>query len=413
MKSGLVSIIMPTYNRAGVIGEAIRSALAQTYSNFELIIVDDGSKDNTAEVVRQFDDDRIVYHAYAVNQGGNHARNIGLEMAQGEYICFLDTDNKWLPDFLRSQLDMLGEFGADISLCRLVIFDPRGNVQEEVPIRTHPLYQKKGLVDLLGLAKSMLGENSIDTNVVCIKRKCLESMEGFNEKLKRLQDWEFFLRMVLPQKHKVVYNPVPLVHSFMQADSIRFKQDFLATFLYVFERWLPLYQAYGMTGEQCDRIIRLTRNKVEGKARQDALAGLLRFIPYDEVEASIIRLKLNPQNLRSAHKVEYNTINLGGWYSVLQIAKRRRTAVCINRDAFYKLGAIPEFLLEFISFIVCDDFKGVSYRGIPLVTFNSLADEAVKLFVIVIGGYEEKKRILCDMGYRESTDFIDANDWLF
>ena len=106
MAQALVSIITPTYNCARFIGDTIRSVQAQTYSNWELIIVDDCSTDDTAQVVAQFQqqDSRVQYHVLTENSGPAGARNRAIELAKGEYMAFLDSDDLWMPDKLERQL---------------------------------------------------------------------------------------------------------------------------------------------------------------------------------------------------------------------------------------------------------------------------------------------------------------------
>ena len=94
----LFSVIIPTYNRAGIIGRAIESVLAQTYQNWELIVVDDGSTDNTKEIVMSYNDERIKYF-WKENEERSIARNFGIEKASGDYISFLDDDDYYLPEF--------------------------------------------------------------------------------------------------------------------------------------------------------------------------------------------------------------------------------------------------------------------------------------------------------------------------
>lgn len=97
----LISIIIPTYNRAPILTRAVNSVLRQTYENWELIIVDDCSTDNTEEVIKkEFDDKRINYYKLDVNKGNAGARNKGVEKATGEYIAFLDSDDEYFPDYL-------------------------------------------------------------------------------------------------------------------------------------------------------------------------------------------------------------------------------------------------------------------------------------------------------------------------
>ena len=96
-KNILFSIILPTFNRSYLIQKAIKSVLCQSYPVFELIIVDDGSKDNTGEVVKSFKDQRIKYY-YLENQGRSFARKQGIKKSQGDYISFLDSDDFYKPD---------------------------------------------------------------------------------------------------------------------------------------------------------------------------------------------------------------------------------------------------------------------------------------------------------------------------
>lgn len=98
-KEPVFSVIIPTYNRAGIIRRAIESILCQTFRQFELIIVDDGSTDNTKEHIASYQDDRIIY-VYKENGGQNSALNKGLEIASGKYIAFCDSDDAWLPQKL-------------------------------------------------------------------------------------------------------------------------------------------------------------------------------------------------------------------------------------------------------------------------------------------------------------------------
>lgn len=112
---GLVSIITPTYNCAQFIAETIECVLAQSYPNWELIIVDDCSSDNTREVVARFNDARIHYHCLGHNSGAAVARNTALKMARGRWIAFLDSDDLWLPDKLEKQIGFMIKNGYHFS----------------------------------------------------------------------------------------------------------------------------------------------------------------------------------------------------------------------------------------------------------------------------------------------------------
>ena len=103
----LVSIVMPSYNTASYIGESIRSILAQTYTNWELIVVDDCSTDNTIEIVESFNDSRIRVIKNDENSGAAISRNYALREARGKWIAFLDSDDKWSPQKLEKQIQFM------------------------------------------------------------------------------------------------------------------------------------------------------------------------------------------------------------------------------------------------------------------------------------------------------------------
>ena len=102
-----VSVVVPTYNRAHLIGETIQSVIDQTYSNWELIIVDDGSEDDTKNIIDKFADKRI--HYFAIDHCGifGKVRNVGMQRANGDLIAFLDSDDLWKPNKLSFQLSLL------------------------------------------------------------------------------------------------------------------------------------------------------------------------------------------------------------------------------------------------------------------------------------------------------------------
>lgn len=106
-EQSLVSVVIPTYNRAELITTAINSVITQTYQNWEIIVVDDNSQDNTESIVNSIKDRRIRYFRHQTNLGGSIARNTGIQMSQGRYIAFLDSDDLWLPLKLQLQLETI------------------------------------------------------------------------------------------------------------------------------------------------------------------------------------------------------------------------------------------------------------------------------------------------------------------
>lgn len=115
MENGLVSIIMPSWNTGKYIAESIKSVLNQTYTNWELLIVDDCSTDNTDRIVESFNDERIKYFHNDVNSGAAFSRNKALREAKGEWIAFLDSDDLWSTQKLEHQLNFMKENGYNLT----------------------------------------------------------------------------------------------------------------------------------------------------------------------------------------------------------------------------------------------------------------------------------------------------------
>ena len=134
MIEGLVSIIMPSYNAARFIGESINSVLLQTYSNRELLIVDDCSKDNSVEVVRKFAniDKRVVLFSLEKNVGAAAARNVAIEHAQGQYIAFLDSDDVWDEYKLEKQLAFMKQYSYAFTFSNYYIMEENGKKTENI-----------------------------------------------------------------------------------------------------------------------------------------------------------------------------------------------------------------------------------------------------------------------------------------
>ena len=139
----LVSIITPTYNCGKFIGETIESVLKQSYQNWEMVIVDDCSKDNTKEVVEKYieKDKRIKYHLLDINSGAAVARTRAMELAKGKYMAFLDSDNLWSTDKLERQIDFMKKNNYNITCTQYEQIDEQGNLLNKIiPVKVKTDY---------------------------------------------------------------------------------------------------------------------------------------------------------------------------------------------------------------------------------------------------------------------------------
>lgn len=180
-----VSIIIPAYNQGTFLGEAIRSALRQTYQAIEVIVVNDGSTDRTEDVIKSFHDRRIRY-LYQDNQGLPAARNTGIRSATGAYITFLDADDLFLPE--KFELEV-----AEIESCPSV-----GFVFGQAILMDHSGH-RLGLLSqaaILDDPMKMLLGNPIHVGSILVRREWLDKVGYFDESLKACEDWDMWLRLV-------------------------------------------------------------------------------------------------------------------------------------------------------------------------------------------------------------------------
>lgn len=185
--SPFVSVVLPCYNRAGTLLRAVASVLCQTISDIELIIVDDGSTDESWALVSKLGDQRVRYVRHERRMGANAARNTGARLACGEWIAFQDSDDVWLPHKLETQLGaLLARSGAGGAYSRYVRLRVDGVELE--PACVLPTGRAE-------LHRSLLGVNLIGTPTLVVKRSIFEETGGFDESLPRFQDWEFALRI--------------------------------------------------------------------------------------------------------------------------------------------------------------------------------------------------------------------------
>ena len=199
MEEPLVSIIIPTYNRASLIGETLDSVRAQTYRNWECVVVDDGSIDNTKKAVQQYTDKDprfiLVNRPDTHQPGGNGARNYGFLKSRGDYVLWLDSDDLLHPDYLLKQITtLIANPEVNWAVCNSYIF------QDRVTNRFSKLYESNNLTDTYPLKRYVLRKLGIHTTSAVFCRKFLMEVESksglFKEDLKQSQEWELFSRLL-------------------------------------------------------------------------------------------------------------------------------------------------------------------------------------------------------------------------
>lgn len=214
-----VSVIMPTFNRAATIQRAIDSVLSQTYRDFELIVVDDGSTDGTADIVRANRDERIFLVVSESNRGAAAARNLGVSQSTGEVICFLDSDDVWLCTFLARSVEKLQQTPEAVFVYALLVNGPRWTLEGAGKFR-EALTQ--GFVSI--------------TITMAVRRSAFLSVGGFDESLKMCQDDDLCFKLVRTGAFALI--PEALAVSIFSEDSISRGREKVAL------GWERLYGVY-------------------------------------------------------------------------------------------------------------------------------------------------------------------------
>ena len=182
-----VTVIIPTYNRARYLGEAIRSALAQTYGDFELIVVDDGSTDATAELVGAYRDRRLRYLSQP-HRGISAAVNLAIRSARGGYIARLDSDDLWFPDMLATLVPVL-DAEPEIG----VVYGRGQGIDDEGRRLPHTQGLPERFPD--DSLRSLLYDNSICNVALVARRACFNRAGLYDETLLANEDWDMWLRV--------------------------------------------------------------------------------------------------------------------------------------------------------------------------------------------------------------------------
>ncbi|MFC7076751.1 glycosyltransferase family 2 protein [Haloarcula halophila] len=197
-----VSVVIPTYNRASVLPRAIDSALSQTVSEIEVIVVDDASTDDTEALVDEYGS-AVTYLSHSENRGGSAARNTGIEAATGEYVAFLDSDDEWHPEKIERQVACLESRSARWGGVYCGFQHERRSrltttVDTLVPRPTGYEGDERLLRDLLLLEFAHGGASTL-----LIRTPVLAELGGFDESFERHQDWEFLVRFL--QRWKLAF----------------------------------------------------------------------------------------------------------------------------------------------------------------------------------------------------------------
>ena len=260
-----ISVIIPTYNRELSIVKSVESVLNQTYPVQEVIVVDDGSKDNTEEVVRQIKDGRVKYYKTPENHGAGAARNYGVKQARCEWIAFHDSDDEWLPGKLEKQVAYIEGY-PEVGLV-YTAFTICVDSQEYIFPQQFSTGSKEYEGDLL---RKLLIRNTVSTQTILMRKQIFEEMNGFDEDMNALEDWEFAIRVAIKYSIGFVSEPCVRVSTNGNRMSSSLSKHYINN-CYIIRKHLNTYIRENLLDSVVEEMLRMA----EQEGIKDVVAKML------------------------------------------------------------------------------------------------------------------------------------------
>lgn len=332
----LVSVIMPVYNRVNVIKNAINSILNQNYSDWELIIVDDGSTDGTRELLKSLTDPRIKIFFNEHNMGVSKSRNNGLKKAKGEYIAYLDSDDLWDSRFISAMVGAFIELpDADFVYSAQLLYDTYDSA---------PFAMRFGAFN-----KSLLYNNNyIGINCFMYKRTIFDELGGFNTDLNRLVDYDLLLRIA--NKFNIYSVPILVSKVFFNSASNRISNSNINLINAFRCIQIKNKKEPSKSSKLNKKVSIIIPNYESLKDLQDCINAILSFkldnieiIISDNNSNSAVKYYLKTLELNPVFKIIFNDINYGFSHAVNQaidVSDKNSDILLLNNDAVLTEGAI-------------------------------------------------------------------------
>lgn len=387
-----VSIVMPTYNRGYIISCAIESIIAQSYKDWELIIVDDGSTDDTATLVATYQKkyDNIIYFDNMDNKGASARRNEGINYSTGEYIAFIDSDNYWHPEKLKKQMTVLQDNNCDFCFCNVEIIDG-----------TSSIIIPKQMVEKEFLCKTLLRENIIDTNTLLISKDKIIKAGLFDEKMPRFQDYELVFRLIYYENAKFCHLNEVLVTNSLQKDSISKNNSTYVKALRFF------LNKHGKFIPEEDKVIWATRILLSKGWNTNEVMEVLDFILCDSEFFSKVTDYLADEF--NSMKYEINILNKwtdADWNIIKKYFQNKRIAIYgVGKYGKRVIKKFKEFDIE-ISCII-DRNGGEIYDGYLVRYPDEVCEE---LDIVIISILYPNEDLISQIKSKYNTQVLDLSD---
>lgn len=376
-----VSVIIPTYNRASRLMAAINSVLNQTYQYFEIIVVDDGSTDETEELINSLDDTRITYIKLEGNSGPSHARNVGIERSRYKYIAFQDSDDLWCENKLEKQIRRI-ENDPDTAMVYCAFRYLINGREVKIPPDSYKNEQLEG-----DMFDSLWDGNKIGAPTILVKKECIEKVGGFSEELQSLEDYEFVLRIA--KEYRIGYINEILVHASCSADGVSSRYtDQIDTHIYILKK----YQTCGVRVTDKLKQIMEMIVQIKGDVAEDWREKIVPDLISADTEFDLIyQIAKSNRKYKAVHKV------------MNQFMEPDRLIICLQKTidfnhekfAIYGAGMVGRMLGNLlhsrgICFEYYIDRKKAGTEEITVVRPEKVAGNVKKVIVTIMDAANEE-----------------------
>lgn len=400
-----VSVIIPTYNRMGVLERSVQSVLSQTYTDFELLIIDDASTDATEEYIRGLEDERIRYYRNEANIGPAASRNRGVSLALGEYLAFQDSDDEWMPDKLQKMVELLENTDEKVGMAYHEMLEARGG-EDVIPSRAIPSESKGGAVYAYMLLYPLIG-----VPATLIKKSCFEACGGFDAHMQCFEDYEFFLRVAGRYEILFLQEALILIHDTPGSVNKRYREK-IDTELFILATHFDAFFQYGILQQKVNLIRLQAENYDEEAYFFEKITELTEKMQAENKAESTKRAALLSESISRAAHMGRCVGDRSAYYqnaeaqlshvvqSLSRLAenlKRDKAVLAGNREAVRQaLVETAENVAEYADLALApakekDVLKGISYRLKSRESDTKLYDALLEL-------EKEVKGLLGQMG---------------
>ncbi len=331
-----ISVIIPSYNHAHYIREAIESALAQTYETIEIIVIDDGSTDNTKEVLAPYVRDQKIHYIYHKNRGLSAARNTGLKAAQGRYIKFLDSDDFLYPEQIERQVDQIGTSDNLISISDFCFLRPNGEVFN---LTYCPVNEERQL-------NTFFEGNPAPVHAFLVPKTLIQEAGSFDETFTACEDWDLWIRIL---QEGAVIKHLPYTGCCYRISTTSMSANPKKMFIQkckIIEKintWLFREENFAQRMSKdywFDSIAKINTKLID--------EGMARRIPFKSVPQNVVHMMdlIFNQQLKGVFKLALKTIGTKNYlrlkYQIKILLKKNYKFDLVHGDRIWKLGEVSE-----------------------------------------------------------------------